>query len=236
MFYASKKAVSADCLQSVDASARLGLIARSQHRLILKRLFDISAAAMMIVAFAPLFLAISILLLAKGHRSVFYRHERTGRDGRPFQCLKFRTMEENADQILQRLLDARPDLRQEWEETQKLSHDPRVIPGIGTFLRTTSLDELPQLFNVLMGDMSIVGPRPITKEELVRYSPYQSHYLSVKPGITGPWQIGGRSSMSYEDRVKTDVWYVENGRLRTDLTIFVLTVVSFVTGQLKGAH
>ena len=204
-------------------------------RRIVKRLFDICVALAMLLAFAPLFALIAVLIRAADGGPVFYAQQRVGRDRRMFGCLKFRTMVTDADAVLKDVLASDPAARAEWEEKHKLSNDPRIIPGIGHLLRKSSLDEVPQLFNILFGDMSVVGPRPVTEDELVNYGVFLSHYLAVKPGLTGPWQIGGRSDTSYKQRVQMDVEYVERGSLRTDLSIFVQTVSSFVRGRLTGA-
>ncbi|MEL6520627.1 MAG: sugar transferase [Pseudomonadota bacterium] len=200
-----------------------------------KRATDIVIALGMLVAFAPIMLLIAIAIRWKSDGNIFYSHKRVGKDGKTFGCLKFTTMVPNADVVLKQLLDKDPDLRRQWELAQKLPNDPRVIPGIGHLLRASSLDELPQIINVLRGDMSIVGPRPVTESELEKYGAYRHHYLSVKPGLTGPWQMGGRSDTSYAERVAKDVWYVENASLSMDLRIFVKTVTSFVSGRLSGA-
>ena len=142
----------------------------------------------------------------------------------------------NSDKVLEDLLTADPEKRAEWEANRKLSRDTRVIAGIGRFLRETSLDELPQLLNVLRGEMSIVGPRPVTAEELSLYGPYAQHYLSIRPGLTGPWQIGGRSDTSYDGRVEQDVWYVENQSLAIDAEIVARTAILFLAGRLTGAR
>ncbi|MFQ6550849.1 sugar transferase [Aestuariibius insulae] len=201
-----------------------------------KRSMDICFAIMMLVLFAPVLLTICICLYAKGQRHLFYQHKRIGKDGREFGCFKFQTMVADADLRLRELIEGDEELRREWAETRKLKSDPRIIPGIGAFLRSSSLDELPQLFNILRGEMSLVGPRPVTKDELdVYYGVFKRHYLMVKPGLTGPWQLGGRSDTSYDERVQQDTWYVENATLMTDLSIFVRTVTMFLTARLKGS-
>ena len=138
-------------------------------------------------------------------RPVIYRHRRIGRDGAAFDCLKFRTMARDADRALAAHLARSPAARAEWEATRKLRDDPRILGGLGRFLRRTSLDELPQILNVLRGEMSLVGPRPIVREELVHYGGQSRWYLAVRPGVTGPWQVGGRSDTSYATRVRLDV-------------------------------
>jgi exopolysaccharide production protein ExoY len=202
----------------------------------LKRCFDIIAALVMLACFAPLLATIAALIAWRvGGDSVIYAHERVGRGGRKFRCFKFRTMVVDADRALARLLSESPQARLEWERAWKLRDDPRIIPGIGHLLRRSSLDELPQIFNVLTGDMSMVGPRPIVEEELDKYGPWKHHYLAVRPGLTGPWQIGGRSDESYENRVKEDVRYIEQWQFVTDLRIFTRTALLVVSGRCKGA-
>jgi exopolysaccharide production protein ExoY len=161
---------------------------------------------------------------------VFFGHHRVGRDGTLFRCLKFRTMRRDADLALARLLADDPAARDEWARHQKLAHDPRITP-IGRFLRKTSLDELPQLLNVLRGEMRLVGPRPVTPPELMRYGPVRWHYVSVSPGITGLWQVSGRNLTTYEERVLLDRRYVESASLWLDLQILLRTVRVLVSGH-----
>ena len=150
-----------------------------------------------------------------------------------FGCLKFRTMVPDADGVLRRLLEVDPRARAEWERDFKLKDDPRITP-IGDFLRRTSLDELPQLWNVLKGEMSLVGPRPIIEEEVERYGDQVGYYLETRPGITGLWQISGRNSIGYDDRVALDSWYVRNWSIWYDLVILVKTIAVVLRG--KGAY
>lgn len=187
------------------------------------RLFDIVIASVMIVVFLPLLalIALGVKLTSKG--DALFVHQRVGQDGKPFGCLKFRSMRHNADQLLTEILRDRPDLRREWLETRKLPVDPRITP-FGRFLRTTSLDELPQLFNVLRGDMALVGPRPIVSEELSHYGRFVGSYLAVRPGLTGLWQVTGRSGTSYRRRVATDRVYCRRRSLFMDLRIMFATV------------
>ena len=201
-----------------------------------KRTFDVVSATLMIILFAPLMLFIAAAISLTSPGGVFFRHQRVGRDGVPFMCLKFRSMRSDAEEVLKQLLETDPAMREEWERDQKLTHDPRIIPFIGHLLRKSSLDELPQLFNVLSGEMSMVGPRPVTRGELERYGPYKVHYLSLRPGLTGAWQIGGRSDSSYDDRISKDVWYCENASLSTDATILFRTAKYFMTGRLSGGR
>ena len=197
--------------------------ARRQQDTIFRRLFDRVGAALLIVFFSPLLIAIAVVLLVKEGKPIFFGHERVGRDGKPFDCLKFRTMVPDAQARLTRLLEADPVARREWEATHKLSEDPRVS-CIGHILRRTSLDELPQLFNILRGDMSLVGPRPIVLDESVHYGQHFAEYMSVRPGMTGLWQVSGRSRTTYAQRVAMDVEYVRTRSFLGDLSILLRTV------------
>ncbi|MEM6549697.1 MAG: sugar transferase [Pseudomonadota bacterium] len=201
---------------------------------LLKRGFDVVAASAMLVIFAPLMLAIAAMIWWVDGGRVVYRHERVGRNGTRFMCLKFRTMISNADEVLHDLLANDARARAEWEMGRKLKDDPRILRTVGHFLRRSSLDELPQIWNVLRGDMSIVGPRPVVRDELKLYGEWASLYLSVRPGLTGPWQVGGRSDTTYEHRVLLDVDYIRSWRLAHDLRIVALTALMLVRG--KGAY
>ena len=195
----------------------------SQTESIARTLFDKGFALLALVFFAPFIGAIALLLWATEGGPVFFAHKRIGKDGRVFRCLKFRTMAVDAEEQLQRLLERDPDARAQWESNQKLDDDPRIT-CLGEFFRKTSLDELPQFWNVLKGEMAIVGPRPIVAAELPRYGDHIADYLSVKPGITGAWQVNGRSKTTYEERVKMDVEYVRGRTFWKDLGIVVKTV------------
>jgi lipopolysaccharide/colanic/teichoic acid biosynthesis glycosyltransferase len=188
-----------------------------------KRAFDVGFSLVALLSVALLFVAIMVMIRLSSRGSVFYVHHRVGYGGRLFPCLKFRTMVIDADDRLRRLLESDPVAYQEFELFQKLKRDPRIIPGIGSFLRTTSLDELPQLINVLLGQMSIVGPRPVTKDELGKYSEAVGDYLRSRPGITGLWQVSGRNDLSFEDRVKIDQSYVYRWSFLQDLRIILRT-------------
>ncbi len=199
---------------------------------VLKTAFDQVAAATLVVLLAPLLLVLAIMVRADGGPA-FYRHRRIGAGGRIFACLKFRTMVVDADGVLRRLLASDATAAAEWDATQKLRNDPRIT-RIGRFLRASSLDELPQLFNVLRGEMSLVGPRPIVRAELARYGSNIEHYYAAKPGLTGLWQVSGRSNMSYERRVQLDVWYVRNWSLWHDFAILFKTIPAVFLQ--RGAH
>jgi exopolysaccharide production protein ExoY len=191
-------------------------------RLAAKRALDILGASALLLATLPVFLILAIMVKMDGGK-VFYAHERVGRGGRLFGCLKFRSMVADADRRLAMLLERDPVARAEWESTRKLKNDPRVT-WVGRFLRGTSLDELPQIINVLRGDMSLVGPRPVQAAELAAYyGQAAQHYLAVRPGITGPWQVSGRNDTSYAQRVALDVAYVMHPSLTNDIRILLRT-------------
>ncbi|VDR25992.1 Putative colanic biosynthesis UDP-glucose lipid carrier transferase [Raoultella terrigena] len=189
---------------------------------VLKRLFDIVGSLAIIVVLSPALIYISRKVKKDGGPAI-YGHERIGKDGRSFKCLKFRSMVINSKEVLAELLENDPAARDEWNATFKLKNDPRITK-IGKFLRRTSLDELPQLFNVLKGEMSLVGPRPIITAELERYNEEVDYYLLSKPGMTGLWQVSGRSDVDYETRVYLDAWYVKNWSMWNDIAILFKTI------------
>ena len=184
----------------------------------------------MLMAISPVLLAITLLVWQAGGAPIFFGHYRVGRDGRLFRCLKFRTMRVDAEQALARLLATDAEARAEWQRDQKLARDPRITP-IGRILRKTSLDELPQLINVMRGEMCFVGPRPVTPAELTRYGAVRWHYVSVTPGITGLWQVSGRNRTTYDQRVALDKQYVETRNLWRDMVILARTVHVVLTGH-----
>jgi len=199
-----------------------------------KRALDVLGAIVLAVVFSPLILAIVILaLIRREPGSIMYKHRRIGQDGHAFECLKFRTMVPNADRVLRELLERDPAIKAEWVRDHKLRCDPRVT-RLGRFLRRTSLDELPQLWNVVRGEMSLVGPRPVVREELLRYGRNARAYLSAKPGITGLWQVKGRNDTDYRRRVVLDTYYVRNRNLLLDLYILFKTTRVVLGGS--GAY
>ncbi len=198
----------------------------------LKRAFDLLAGSLLFLFVAPLFLLISAQVARTG-RPVFYRHERIGKGGKTFVCFKFRTMVPAADRVLAEHFAAHPEALAGWQQDHKLKDDPRVT-RIGAWLRRTSLDELPQLFNVLRGDMSLVGPRPVIAEELARYGDNIVYYVESTPGLTGLWQISGRNDLDYRRRVHLDCWYVKNWSLWCDLVILIKTPRAVLRGN--GAY
>ncbi|HGF5683084.1 TPA: undecaprenyl-phosphate galactose phosphotransferase WbaP [Klebsiella pneumoniae] len=189
---------------------------------VLKRLFDIAGSIAIIIILSPILFYISQKVKKDGGPAI-YGHERIGKGGKPFKCLKFRSMVINSKEVLDNLLATNFEAKQEWDATFKLKNDPRITK-IGGLLRRTSLDELPQLFNVLKGEMSLVGPRPIITAELERYNDEVDYYLLSKPGMTGLWQVSGRSDVDYETRVYLDAWYVKNWSMWNDIAILFKTI------------
>ncbi len=188
-----------------------------------KRLMDFAASIAGGLILLPLFFYLAVAVKMSSRGPIVFSHKRLGRNGRHFKAWKFRTMFQNADQVLEHYLEEHPEMREEWERDHKLKHDPRVT-RIGRFLRKTSLDELPQLWNVICGDMSLVGPRPIVDAEIPKYGPYYGLYSMVKPGITGLWQVSGRNNTTYEERVQFDAYYVRNWSPWLDLYLLLRTI------------
>jgi lipopolysaccharide/colanic/teichoic acid biosynthesis glycosyltransferase len=199
----------------------------------IKRVGDIIFAFMLLTLGSPLFFLIAILIRATSSGPIFYIQERVGRRNSRFCCLKFRTMQKNSS--LEETLRRNPRFREEFEKDRKLKGDPRITP-LGKFLRQTSLDELPQCWNILRGDMSVVGPRPIVKSEVPLYRGNMLEVLSVKPGLTGLWQVSGRNNLPYERRVILDLVYVREWSLRKDLLILLKTVQVILFPWKHGAY
>lgn len=199
-----------------------------------KAALDFLLALLGLVALAPLLLILGTTIALTSGARPWYSQERVGRNGRTFRCYKLRTMVPNAEAVLRDLLANDPEARQEFEENWKLKHDPRITP-IGRVLRKTSLDELPQLVNVLRGEMALVGPRPVVTDELPRYGEHVDEVLSVRPGLTGLWQISGRNDVSYAERVQLDVAYVRRCSLRMDVSIIGRTAVQVLVPFKNGA-
>lgn len=188
-----------------------------------KRTFDIIVAVAMLPFALPAMFFIAVLMFSTDRGPILFSHERIGQNGKRFRCLKFRSMVVDSQEALRRHLELLPHARAEWEATQKLRDDPRIT-RLGRFLRVTSLDELPQLINVIRGEMSLVGPRPIVQDEVARYAEQIEHYAAVRPGITGLWQVSGRSDVDYDQRVQLDTTYVREWSFIGDLVILVKTV------------
>jgi undecaprenyl-phosphate galactose phosphotransferase len=203
-----------------------------QSAYLAKRAFDIVGAVFLGLLFSPLILAIITLIRIEGQPVLFW-HKRIGRNGRSFHCVKFRTMVRNAEHVLRHLLNEHPELRDEWTKNFKLRNDPRITMT-GRLLRLTSLDELPQLWNVLRGEMSLVGPRPIVRAELLRYGRNASRYLAVKPGLTGLWQVKGRSDTTFRRRVAMDKFYIQHQSMLLDIYILAATPAAVL--RRNGAY
>ncbi len=201
----------------------------------MKRAFDVAAVVVSAPLWGPLVLTLAALVRLSSRGAAFYGHERVGRSGRTIRCFKLRTMVQDADGRLATVLASDPDLAEEFARTFKLKNDPRVTT-MGRFLRKTSLDELPQLVNVLKGEMSLVGPRPITEDEMRRYGQYMPIVLSARPGMTGLWQVSGRNDVSYSTRVALDVQYAFGQSLAGDLSIIARTFVRVFRPSRGGAY
>ena len=200
-----------------------------------KKFFDIFFSLFFLIFSLPLFLIISLFIKLSSRGPIFYLQERIGKNNIPFRCIKFRTMYPEAKDILQNILMKDNNLKKEFEETHKLKNDPRITI-IGKLLRKTSLDELPQFINVLRGEMSIVGPRPIVKDEIIKYEENFKKVSSIKPGITGLWQVSGRNNLTYKRRVMLDLNYVENYNLIMDLRILIRTFGVILFPLDRGAY
>ncbi|MBL1208766.1 sugar transferase [Geminocystis sp. GBBB08] len=231
-------------IKVIQGLARRGLISisrqpnREQIRItkeFYKRSFDIIFSASVLVIFSPLYLILSILIAFASPGPIFYTQERVGKNFKRFKCIKFRTMVVNADQVLEEMLARCPQKRQEFEDNFKLKDDPRIT-WIGKFLRWTSLDEFPQFFNVLKGDMTVVGPRPLVPDELHKYGSKMDRVLTIKPGITGLWQVSGRNDIPYPQRVLIDVYYVNHYNWLLDIWIILKTIGVVLFPKNNGAY
>ncbi|MBW4420807.1 MAG: sugar transferase [Myxacorys californica WJT36-NPBG1] len=211
------------------------LILEALDSQVLKRLFDILFSLTVLVLFSPVYLLIALLIVLSSSGSIFYVQERVGKNYKRFGCIKFRTMVPNADEMLLDMLRTSPHLRQEFEANFKLKYDPRIT-WIGHLLRITSLDEFPQFWNVLMGDMSVVGPRPLVVEELPKYGTHIDAILTIRPGITGLWQVSGRNDIPYPQRVRIDLYYANFRTFWLDLWIIIKTIGVVVFPKDNGAY
>ncbi|MBD1841898.1 sugar transferase [Cyanobacteria bacterium FACHB-63] len=217
---------------------RKPLIFRSWDALdsdLVKRLFDIAFSLSVLVLFSPVYLILALLIALSSPGPIFYVQERVGKNFKRFGCIKFRTMVRNADEMLSDLISASPQMRQEFETNFKLKYDPRIT-WIGRFLRITSLDEFPQFWNVLIGDMSVVGPRPLVVEELPKYGTHIETVLTIRPGITGLWQVSGRNDIPYPQRIRIDVYYASFRNFWLDLWIIVKTIGVVIFPRNNGAY
>ncbi len=210
----------------VQAAPVLRDVLRTPYRLFGKRILDAGCAAILLALLAPLLVLLAALVALDGGSPVF-AHRRVGLGGRTFGCLKFRSMVHGAEEELQRILAEDPVLAAQWSRDHKLDPDPRIT-RFGAFLRKSSLDELPQLWNVLRGEMSLIGPRPVTPAEMVKYGVFARDYESVRPGLSGLWQVSGRNDLTYKERVELDVRYVHSLTLFGDVRIVFGTFISLI--------
>jgi Undecaprenyl-phosphate galactose phosphotransferase WbaP len=208
---------------------------QSRRARVLKRSGDILFSLTVLTLGSPVFLALALLVKISSRGPVFYVQQRVGRDYRSFGCIKFRTMRRDADRILYRLLSESADLQEEFRNDFKLRNDPRIT-RLGRFLRRSSLDELPQFLNVLRGEMSLVGPRPIVRQELPRYGDLMEEVLAVRPGLTGLWQVSGRNNLSYDERVALDLRYARHRSVWMDLSIIARTIGVILDPRDRGAY
>ena len=202
---------------------------------IIKPIFDLFFSSIILIAGLPIFLIIALLIKLSSRGPIFFLQERIGKNKKTFKCIKFRTMHIEAEDILENLLTNNEKLRIEFEETHKLKNDPRIT-NIGKFLRKTSLDEMPQFLNVIKMEMSVIGPRPIVKHEIQKYGKSYNKVISIKPGITGLWQVSGRNNLSYKRRVILDCLYVDNMSPLIDLRIIIRTFGVIFFPNDRGAY
>jgi len=205
----------------------------SRLNIIIKYLFDLFVGAVIFILLIPVMLIIAIAIRIDSPGPIGFSHKRVGHKGKQFDCYKFRTMVINANEILTELIAKDPALKEEWEQNFKLKDDPRVT-RIGKILRKSSLDELPQILNVIKGEMSLVGPRPIVEDEIVRFGEHARDCFMVRPGMTGLWAISGRSDMDYEERARMEAWYIHNWSMWLDISILFRTISVVING--KGAY
>lgn len=204
-----------------------------KHRVI-KRIFDILFSLTILIIFIPVFALIAIAVRFTSYGPIVYGHKRIGRGGKVFKCYKFRTMYKDADERLKTILESDAEMKKEWEECYKLKNDTRVTQ-VGSFLRKTSLDEFPQFWNVLKGDLSVVGPRPVILDEVIKhYGEKAAKVLSIRPGLTGLWQVSGRSDTSYAKRISLDEEYINNQSLALDIKLVLKTIPAMISS--KGAY
>ena len=196
---------------------------------IVKRTIDVALSTIAMIALMPLFLIISLAIKLESKGPVFFKHTRVGKDGKTIQIYKFRSMVDNAEDLIKKFT---PEQMKEYKENYKLKNDPRITK-VGKFLRRTSLDELPQLINIMKGDLSIIGPRPVVADELKKYGVNIEKFLSVTPGLTGYWAANGRSCTSYEQRMQMELFYIDNISLKMDAKVFFETIGAVI--KRKGA-
>ena len=219
--------------ETLSAQQLIGL--QSRRSRMVKRSGDLVFSLAVLSLGAPLFLLLGLMVKLTSRGPVFYVQQRVGRDYRSFGCIKFRSMRRDADHALGLLLAQSPDLAEEFRNDYKLKNDPRITP-LGKFLRRSSLDELPQFWNVLKGEMSVVGPRPIVRDELERYGDRMDEVLAVRPGLTGLWQVSGRNNLAYSTRVKLDLRYARSCNFWLDIRIILRTIAVILVPKDRGAY
>lgn len=191
---------------------------------VVKRIADIIGGIIGLILLSPVFLILAICIKIDSKGPVIFAHKRIGKKGKEFNMYKFRSMYENAEEMIENFNE---EQKREWQENFKLENDPRITK-VGKFLRKTSLDELPQIVNIIKGDLSIIGPRPVIGEELEKYGKNKEKFLSITPGLTGYWQANGRSNTTYEERMQMELYYIDNQSLRLDIKVFFKTIVSVI--------
>ena len=221
--------------QSFFNLRRLRLICSTFNGNLIKRIFDIVFALFVLTVFSPVYFVLMVLVALNSQGPIFYVQQRIGKDYRPFNCIKFRTMVNNADLMLDNIMEDSHEMREEFEDNFKLKQDPRITK-IGKFLRLTSLDEFPQFWNVLKGEMSVVGPRPLVPEEIFKYGRKIDTVLTIKPGITGLWQVSGRNDIPYPKRIQIDVYYATSHNWLLDLWIVYKTIGVMIFPKNNGAY
>lgn len=234
----ARTSADAGLFSSTSSLSERELIATASHLVTVSReqeswhyrAFDILAATALLVFLAPVMLLAALAIKLTSPGPVIFNQTRVGMNGRTFGCLKFRTMRIDAAEQLANLLANNPELAEEWARDQKLSSDPRITP-VGAFLRLSSIDELPQLLNVIRGEMSLVGPRPIVEDEALRYGRYITSYFSVRPGLTGIWQVSGRNDTSYRRRVAADVVYARSRSFLLNMRILLATIPAVINAE-----
>lgn len=216
--------------QAVQETLEYSFVEQKRSYLIAKRIFDVVSASAALLVLSPVFFVVSLLIKLDSEGPIIFKHKRIGKKGKPIALYKFRSMVNDAEAAIKRFT---PEQREEWEKNFKLENDPRITK-IGAFLRKTSLDELPQLLNIIRGDLSVVGPRPVIGEELELYGENKGKFLSATPGLTGYWQAYARSDCSYEQRIEMELYYVENASFWWDIKIIFATVGAVLCA--KGAR
>lgn len=209
-------------ISSVSTKTYKEVLTKKTPYRVVKRIMDVALSSIALVVLSPVFAIIALAIKMESKGSVFFKHTRIGKDGKIIKIYKFRSMVENAEDLIKNFT---PEQMKEYKENYKLTDDPRITK-VGKFLRKTSLDELPQLINIIKGELSIIGPRPVVQDELEKYGPNAQKFLSVTPGLTGYWAANGRSSTTYEERMKMELYYVENISFKLDIEVFFKTIIS----------